>query len=85
MGRVDNESITGWGKHGKVVGPLLASMGRTRAVRAGEAGQAGPVPIEVKLGRLGWATCKNWEEKKKTVGPGSPSIWVSAHCQIGIR
>jgi hypothetical protein len=68
MGRVDNESITGWGKHGKVVGPLLASMGRTRAVRAGEAGQAGPVPIEVKLGRLGWATRKIGRKRKSRSG-----------------
>jgi hypothetical protein len=51
-GRVDNGSITGQGKHGKVVGPLLASLGRTWATHAGGARQAGPVPIEVKLGWL---------------------------------
>jgi hypothetical protein len=68
-----------------VAEPVLASLGHTRAVRTGEARQAGPIPIEVKLGRLGWATRKNWEEKKKPVAPGSASSWVSAHCQIGIR
>jgi hypothetical protein len=46
-GRVDNGSITGRGKHGKVAGPLLALLGRTRVVRAREARQARPVPIEV--------------------------------------
>jgi hypothetical protein len=68
-----------------VAGPLLASLGRTWVACAGEAEQASLVPIEVKLGRLGWATRKNWEEKKRPVWPGSPSSWVSAHCQIGIR
>jgi hypothetical protein len=70
----------GRGKPGKVAGPLLASLGRTRPACAREAGQAGPVPIEVNLGRLGWATCKNWEEKKKPVRPGSASSRVLAHC-----
>jgi hypothetical protein len=49
MGRVDN----GQGKHGKVAGPLLDSLGRTWAACAGEAGQAGLVHIEVKLGWIG--------------------------------
>jgi hypothetical protein len=60
-------------------------LGRTQATRVGEARQAGLVPIEVKLGRLSWATRKNWEEKKKPIGSGSASSWVSAHYQIGIR
>jgi hypothetical protein len=67
-GRVKNGSITSRGKHGKVARPLLASLGRMRAARTGEAGQAGPVPIEVKLARLGWATPRIWEGKKKWSG-----------------
>jgi hypothetical protein len=67
-----------------VAGSPLALLGRTRVVRAGEAKQAGPVPIDVKLDRLGWAMQKSWEEKKKPVGPGSASSWVLAHCQIEI-
>jgi hypothetical protein len=75
----------GLGKPGKVAGPLLASLGCTQAACVGGAGLAWPVPIEVKLCRLGWATRKNWEEKKKPVRSGSGSSWVSAHRQIGIR
>jgi hypothetical protein len=52
MGRVNNGSITGQGKHGKVAGPLLASLGHTWATHAGEAGQARLVPIDVRLGWL---------------------------------
>jgi hypothetical protein len=55
----------GQGKHGKVAGPLLASLGCTRDVRVGEAGQVGPVPIEVKLVRLGWATHKIGRKRKR--------------------